>query len=50
MKILITGHEGFVGKNMMGYLASRGHDVEGFEYIPNVVPDVSKFDRETLLA
>ena len=44
MKILITGHKGFVGKNMMGYLASRGHDVEGFEYIPNVVPDVSKFD------
>ena len=45
MKIFITGHEGFVGKNIMGFLASRGHDVEGFEYVRSVVPDVSKFDR-----
>lgn len=44
MNILITGHQGFVGKNMMGYLKSRGHHVEGFEYVPNVVPDVSRYD------
>ena len=45
MKILVTGHEGFVGKNMMGYLRSRGHDVSGFEYVPNTIPDVSTYDR-----
>lgn len=44
MNILITGHQGFIGKNMMGYLESRGHRVSGFEYIPNVIPDVSKYD------
>ena len=44
MKILVTGNKGFVGQNVAGYLASKGHDVEGFEYIPNVVPDVEGYD------
>lgn len=44
MKILVTGHQGFVGQNIIGYLQSRGHEVEGFEYIPNIIPDVSDYD------
>ena len=44
MKILITGHEGFIGKNLSGYLASKGHDITGYEYIPNILPDVEDYD------
>jgi len=44
MKILITGHEGFVGRNVAGYLASKGHEVTGYEFIPNILPDVEEYD------
>ena len=27
MKILVTGHKGFIGKNLSMHLASRGHEV-----------------------
>jgi len=32
MNILITGHKGFIGKNLWIYFKSKGHDVEGWEY------------------
>jgi len=32
MKVLVTGHHGFVGQNMVRYLTSQGHEVEGYEY------------------
>lgn len=32
MKILVTGHEGFIGQNMMKYLANQGHEVRGYEW------------------
>ena len=32
MKILVTGHEGFIGKNLATYLRNQGHDVRGFEW------------------
>lgn len=45
MKILVTGHKGFIGKNLAAYLVSQGHTVDGWEYVPNVIPDVAKYDK-----
>ena len=44
MKILVTGHKGFIGSNLALYLQGKGHDVEGWEYIPNTIPDPSGYD------
>ena len=44
MKILVTGHKGFIGSNLALYLQSQGHEVEGWEYIPNTIPDPSSYD------
>lgn len=44
MKILVTGHKGFIGQNMTNYLSSKGHEVTGYEYIPNTLPDVEEYD------
>ena len=43
MKILITGHQGFIGQNMVAHLQAS-HDVEVWHYIPNTVPDCSTYD------
>lgn len=29
MRILVTGHEGFIGKQLATYLHAKGHEVEG---------------------
>ena len=44
MKILVTGHEGFIGRNMMGWLTNEGWDVDGWEWDPNNYPDVKQYD------
>ena len=44
MKILVTGHKGFIGSNMSQYLIHKGHDVEGFDWVENVVPAVEQYD------
>ena len=44
MKILVTGHEGFIGQNMMKHLADLDHDVEGYEWNDGVLPEVKGFD------
>lgn len=44
MKILVTGHKGFIGKNLSLHLMDRGHDVEGWEYLENAIPDPSNYD------
>lgn len=44
MKILVTGHLGFIGSNLALYLQSQGHEVEGWDYIPNTIPDPSQYD------
>jgi ADP-L-glycero-D-manno-heptose 6-epimerase len=44
MKILVTGYKGFIGQNMCAYLQSKGHDVEGWEFMENAVPDPSAYD------
>jgi len=32
MKILVTGHKGFIGSNLMKLLQDEGHEVTGFEW------------------
>jgi len=44
MRILVTGHKGFIGSNLALYLQTQGHEVEGWEYVPNTIPDPSNYD------
>ena len=45
MKLLITGHEGFVGRNMLSWChAEEGWHVDGWEWDPTNYPDVSSYD------
>ena len=44
MKILVTGYKGFIGQNMCQFLISQGHEVEGWEFMENAIPDPSKYD------
>jgi len=45
MKILVTGCNGFIGKNMTGWLQQEeGWSVEGYDWHPVERPDVSSFD------
>jgi ADP-L-glycero-D-manno-heptose 6-epimerase len=44
MKILVTGHLGFIGHNMTAFLLSQGHDVEGYDWDPLEFPDVRGYD------
>lgn len=44
MKILVTGHKGFIGSHMSQYLMHKGHEVEGFDWVENVVPAVESYD------
>ena len=45
MRILVTGHNGFIGKNMVGWLQQEdGWHVEGWDWDPVDRPDVSAFD------
>ena len=45
MKILITGHKGFIGQNLMQYLTQQGYTVEGYEYDSKTFPDTIRFDQ-----
>ena len=45
MNILVTGHEGFIGRNMTTWMHQEdGWTVDGWEYDPNNLPDVSGYD------
>ena len=45
MKILVTGHLGFIGRNMTSFLNSQeGFEVDGYDWDPNVRPDVRPYD------
>tara|TARA_B110000503_G_scaffold113492_2_gene170369 strand:- start:7288 stop:8097 length:810 start_codon:yes stop_codon:yes gene_type:complete len=43
MKILITGHEGFVGKNLAPFL-DKDNELFGYEWNPDSLPDVCEYD------
>lgn len=44
MKILVTGHKGFIGSHIAHYLISKGHEVEGWEYMPGIIPSTEDYD------
>lgn len=45
MKILVTGHEGFIGKNMLAWCQNEeGWHVDGYEWHPTERPDVQGYD------
>lgn len=44
MNILITGDQGFIGSNLKKRLEKDGHNVKGFEWRENVMPDPSQYD------
>jgi ADP-L-glycero-D-manno-heptose 6-epimerase len=45
MKILVTGHEGFIGKNMFGWCQQEeGWQVDGWDWNPNAFPNVESYD------
>lgn len=43
MKILVTGHQGFIGSQIYSYFKSQ-HEVVGYDYDPNVVPDIRGYN------
>lgn len=43
MKILITGHQGFIGKNLAPFL-DKEHELFGYEWDSNFLPEVEGFD------
>ena len=45
MRILVTGHEGFIGRNMLAWLnQEEGWHIDGYEWHPTERPDVSGYD------
>ena len=45
MKILITGHEGFIGRNMLAWCQQEeGWQIDGYEWNPAERPEVSSYD------
>jgi len=42
MKLLITGHKGFIGKNLIKTFVN--HELFGYEWDPNMLPNVKGFD------
>lgn len=44
MRILITGHKGFIGKNIAYYLQSQGHEVEGWDWQEGLLPNTEGYD------
>lgn len=45
MNILVTGHEGFIGRNMTTWLhQEEGWNIDGWEWDPNDLPDVAAYD------
>jgi len=45
MRILVTGHEGFIGKNMLAWLnQEEGWQIDGYEWHPTERPEISGYD------
>jgi nucleoside-diphosphate-sugar epimerase len=43
MNILVTGHNGFIGRNMVEWMSAEGWHVEGWDYNPDNLPDIKKY-------
>ena len=43
MKILVTGHNGFICRNMIEWMSAEGWQVEGWDYDPANLPDIKKY-------
>lgn len=43
-RILVTGHTGFIGRNITSWLNQNNYYVEGWEWVPNEFPSVENFD------
>ena len=43
MNILITGHAGFIGRNMVEWMSAEGWNVDGWEWNPDQLPDIKKY-------
>jgi len=46
MKILITGHKGFVGRHFTKYYRDRGHEVFGVDITADMPRDARDFFRK----
>jgi len=44
MKILLTGHRGFIGSNVLRALEARGHEVSTFEWADGNMPSIMEQD------
>lgn len=44
MKILLTGHKGFIGSHLLKALENSGHFVEGYEWGEGIMPSVMEQD------
>jgi ADP-L-glycero-D-manno-heptose 6-epimerase len=45
MRILVTGHEGFIGRNMLAWLnQEEGWQVDGWEWNPYELPDIVNYN------
>lgn len=44
MRILITGYKGFIGSNLAIHLQNQGHEVEGWEWQPGILPSTEDYD------
>ena len=44
MKILLTGHKGFIGKNMLKALENANHEISVFEWDDGNMPSVMEQD------
>jgi ADP-L-glycero-D-manno-heptose 6-epimerase len=45
MNVLVTGSEGFIGKNMIPWLQGQGWQASGWEWNPDDFPNVSLYDQ-----
>ena len=43
MKVLVTGHKGFIGRNMVEWMTNEGWEVEGWDWKPNQFPHVTDY-------
>ena len=44
MKILVTGHQGFIGKNMMPWINAEGWEADGWDWQQDEFPDVKNYN------